>query len=201
MREAAIYGGPGDVAAEAAFWLADRNRSVIIEATQGYGLGLHAGWYPKCTSRDVRAIDALAEVGISPWQPGVDRVLVWVVFRPFPIRVAGDSGELRNETSWDDLGLPPEYTTVTQKVRRVGMWDPDLARQALWANGQTMPGNLNNGVVRPVMMFADYIDSTLAGLEKVEEFDNESQRALDNYEDGFTFWGYGTSPNTFAWRF
>src|SRR5215207_4147255 len=53
---------------------------VIIEGTQGYGLGLHAGYYPYCTSRDCRAIDFLAEAGITPWTStfGID---VWVCYR------------------------------------------------------------------------------------------------------------------------
>src|SRR4051794_20053388 len=54
---------------------------VIIEAAQGYGLGLHTTYYPKTTSADCRAIDALADVGISPWWvnsiPGVE-IEFWV---------------------------------------------------------------------------------------------------------------------------
>lgn len=41
--------------------------AVIIEGTQGYGLGLHAGYYPYCTSSDCRAIDFLAMAGVAPW--------------------------------------------------------------------------------------------------------------------------------------
>ncbi len=106
-----------------------------LEGTQGYGLGLHTSFYPYCTSGDCRAIDVLAQVGVNPWDPKVGWVEPWLVFRPFPIRVAGNSGPLRNETSWEELGLQPEYTTVTQKVRRVGLWDPDLALDAIQANG------------------------------------------------------------------
>lgn len=105
---------------------------VIIEGTQGYGLGLHAGYYPKCTSSDCRAIDFMAMAAINPWEFDVS---VWAVARIFPIRVAGNSGPLRNETTWEALGLPEEHTTVTKKVRRVGMPDWRLVREAVMANG------------------------------------------------------------------
>jgi adenylosuccinate synthase len=73
--------------------------------------------------------------GISPWSPGVTYVTVWLVARVFPIRVAGASGPLKGETTWEELGLPEERTTVTHKVRRVGEWDSELIRQAVVANG------------------------------------------------------------------
>lgn len=109
--------------------------TVIIEGTQGFGLGLHAGMYPQCTSSDTRAIDFLAMAGISPWHPAVEEFQVWVVARVKPIRVAGNSGPLKGETTWADLGLPEERTTVTNKVRRVGEWDGQLVARAVEANG------------------------------------------------------------------
>jgi adenylosuccinate synthase len=116
-------------------WLEAPDTHIVIEGTQGYGLGLHAGHYPTCTSSDTRAIDFLAMSGISPWACGITSVVVWLVARVFPIRVAGQSGPLKGETSWEELGLPEERTTVTQKVRRVGEWDAELMRQAVVANG------------------------------------------------------------------
>lgn len=113
-------------------------QDVVIEGTQGYGLGLHAGHYPKCTTNNARAIDCIAQTGLSPWAPYVDDVEVWVVARTYPIRVAGNSGELKNETSWEELGLQPEKTTVTQKIRRVGLWDEDLVAEAVEANGENV---------------------------------------------------------------
>lgn len=112
-----------------------RGNDVVIESTQGYGLGLHTRFYPKCTSGNVRVIDTLAQSGVSPWWPEVQDMEPWVVFRTRPIRVAGKSGELKNETTWEELGLEPERTTVTNKVRRIGEWDSELAREAIHANG------------------------------------------------------------------
>jgi len=107
----------------------------VIEGTQGYGLGLHTGYYPRVTSSDCRAVDFLAMAGISPWALQVDPIQVIVVARTYPIRVAGNSGPLLRETSWEELGLPQERTTVTNKVRRVGDWDIELLRAAVEANG------------------------------------------------------------------
>jgi adenylosuccinate synthase len=110
---------------------------VIIEGTQGYGLGLHAGHYPQCTSSDTRAIDFCAMAGINPWDTWQYNFNIWVVARVYPIRVAGNSGPLKGETTWESLNLPVEHTTVTKKVRRVGEWDAELVNAALDANGRS----------------------------------------------------------------
>ncbi|QJD50030.1 PurA-like adenylosuccinate synthetase [Microbacterium phage Rasovi] len=113
----------------------DNLSHVLIEGTQGYGLSLRAsGFYPYVTSSDARAIDFMAMAGVDPTRCSV-KATNWVVARVFPIRVAGNSGPMLGETSWDELGLPEERTTVTQKVRRVGEFDADLLREAVQANG------------------------------------------------------------------
>jgi adenylosuccinate synthase len=131
---------------------------VMIEGTQGYGLGTHAGNYPYCTGNDCTAIDFLSQAGISPWMPYVQEFEVWVVLRTFPIRVAGNSGPFRaGETNWETLQamhgehIPVEQTTVTKKTRRVGMWDADLAYESVVANGG--PGR----AVHVALTFFDYI--------------------------------------------
>ncbi len=97
--------------------LARAGGRVLVEGTQGYGLGTHAGHYPYCTSSDCRAIDFMSMAGISPWLVAPDDLEIWVVFRTHPIRVAGNSGPLRYETTWEALGLPQELTTVTRTGR------------------------------------------------------------------------------------
>lgn len=131
---ATIVDAPGS-APYATLWAERRDAAIVIEGTQGYGLGLHAGYYPQVTSSDCRAIDFLAMAGLSPWHKGVTYLTVWLVARVFPIRVAGNSGPLKGETTWDELHLPEEHTTVTHKVRRVGAWDPELVARAVQANG------------------------------------------------------------------
>jgi len=132
--------------------------NVLIEGTQGYGLGLHTENYPHVTSSDCRAMDFLAMAGVAPWSPGFEDFQIWVVARAYPIRIAGNSGPMYEETSWDALGLPEELTTVTQKVRRVGQWDQSLLQQAIWANGGPAP------FLRLAYTMADQKWPSLAGL-------------------------------------
>ncbi len=108
---------------------------VIVEGTQGYGLGVHTPYYPQTTSGDCRAIDFLAMAGLNPWAAEVELMTVWVVVRNWAIRIAGDSGPLLGETSWEELGVEAEYTTVTRKVRRVGGFHGEVIRAAVLANG------------------------------------------------------------------
>ena len=137
--------------------------AVVIEGTQGYGLGLHAGYYPQCTSSDARAIDFLAMAGLNPWDlQNIRDFQVHLVIRPYPIRVAGNSGALQGETSWDDLGLEAERTTVTQKIRRVGQFDPELVRQAIEANG-----------ARNVQIHVAMMDQVFPQLSNATEFPSE----------------------------
>lgn len=120
----------------------DREKKVLIEGTQGFGLSLyHSEHYPKTTSRDTTASGFLSEVGVSP------RLVteIVVVFRTFPIRVAGQqAGPLKDEITWEQLreesGYPypiQERTSVTNKVRRVGRFDWDLALHAVRLNKPT----------------------------------------------------------------
>jgi adenylosuccinate synthase len=163
---------------------------VIVEGTQGFGLGLHAGHYPQCTSSDTRAVDFLAMAGISPWMVPSYNITVWLVARVYPIRVAGNSGPLKDETSWDELGLEPELTTVTQKVRRVGREDWDLVRRAVNANGA-------NRVVVALSM-ADQKFPSIAGKDVL---DDQSLRWVREVQDrvGVPIGWVGTGPNSHVW--
>jgi adenylosuccinate synthase len=177
-----------DVTKEARATLS-RGGTVQIEAAQGYGLGLHAGFYPYCTSGDCRAIDALAAVGLSPWDPTVGELEVWVVFRVFPIRVAGNSGPMYQETSWPDLGLPEEFTTVTGKVRRVGMWDQTLADAAIEANGQK---------VRVALTMFDQLQQDAARVTRYEDLSDAARSRLDHFQNRLKWKTelVGTGPST-----
>ena len=146
--------------------------AMVVEGTQGYGLGLHTDYYPKVTSGDCRAIDFMAQAGVYP--PVGGEFIPWVVLRAYPIRVAGNSGPLRNETTWTSLGLPAEYTTVTQKQRRVGEWDSGLAWLAVGANG---PG----AVVAFTML--DHIHPEVAGANSAGELTFDSRRTIDKVEE------------------
>lgn len=132
---------------------ADRGDRIIVEGSQGFGLSLlDGGYWPKATARTTTAAGALAETGLSPFD--VDDVTL--VIRSFPIRVAGESGPLKNEISWDDVASVTgrsedlrEYTTVTKNLRRVGEFDAELVKRAIQANRPT----------RLVMNHLDYVGS------------------------------------------
>ena len=152
---------------------------VIVEGTQGYGLGLRAGYYPYCTSSDTRAIDFLAMAGLSPWDYDFDgKPEIWLAIRPYPIRVAGNSGPLFDETTWERLGLPEEYTTVTNKVRRVGRWDGDLVRRAVAANGGTP-------AVRLAFTMLDQVKPEWAGLGLDERKVVSNLHAINGFLEQF----------------
>ena len=166
--------------------LTGSSQTVVIEGTQGYGLGLHAGFYPKCTSSDTRAIDFLAMAGLSPWRMGTT-LEIWLAARVYPIRVAGNSGPMRGERSWDELGLPEELTTVTQKVRRVGDWDGELVRAAVQANG--------GSVAQLAVTMVDQLFPELQGVETLIEL--EASLSPSRLED-FQRWLSGIESSSGA---
>lgn len=132
--------------------LLDSGRRVVIEGTQGFGLSLlHGGHWPKATGRDTTAAAFLSEAGLGPFD--VDDVTL--VIRCHPIRVAGDSGPLSQETTWCDVakiaGLPADYierTTATGKIRRVGNFEPEVVKRAISHNRPN----------RIVLNHLDYVD-------------------------------------------
>jgi adenylosuccinate synthase len=158
----------------------NQNRWIVIEGSQGFGLSLlHGGYYPHATSRDTTAGTFLGETGLSP----IDVKDVTLVLRAHPIRVAGNSGPLLEETTWGLIakraGLPDGYnelTTATKKIRRVGQFDAAMARQAIAINNPT----------RIVLNHFDYVDpgvrehrfnvNALTFLKKVE---NDIGREVD----------------------
>ena len=126
---------------------------IVIEGTQGFGLSLlHSPDYPYTTSRDTSAAAFVSEAGLSPLD--VDQIVL--VIRAFPIRVAGCSGPLPNETTWDTIAKNRcgqgvrEHTTVTSKVRRVARFDPEVVRAAIKVNSPTTI----------VLNHLDYLDPT-----------------------------------------
>jgi adenylosuccinate synthase len=171
----------------------DDVRKVVIEGTQGYGLGLHTPNYPQVTSSDCRAIDFLAMAGISPWDEQITSLMVYVVARVYPIRVAGNSGPMKEETTWEALGLPPEYTTVTQKLRRVGVPDWDLVADAVRANGG---GNYHPNV-EVVLTMADQL---FPKQRDRLDLDDEVLAFVDDIEGkvGANINYVGTGPETMA---
>ena len=107
------------------------SNGAVIEGTQGFGLSLlHTPYFPFCTSRDTTSSSLASEVGISPKDVGN----IYLVIRSFPIRVAGNSGPLPYETTWEEIGIDREITSVTKKVRRVAYFDPEIVKLAIKVN-------------------------------------------------------------------
>lgn len=137
------------------------DRRVVIEGTQGFGLSLyHTEEWPYCTSRDTTAHSFLGEVGL-----GVRDYDVIMCLRTFPIRVAGNSGPLSNEISWEELqwtsGYPhpiAEFTTTTKRLRRVARFDDAVVHQAVAANSPTAIA----------LHGSDYLDYTNQGARRFE---------------------------------
>jgi adenylosuccinate synthase len=116
----------------------DEGKNVLVEGTQGFGLSLYHGIYPFVTSRDTGAANFLAEAGISP----LLATEIILVIRTYPIRVAGNSGPLLKEITWEELSdrigkKVEEKTTVTKKIRRVAEFDIDLIKKAILINRPT----------------------------------------------------------------
>ena len=173
----------------------DSGYNIMIEGTQGSALSLLHSHWPYCTSIDTNAAGIISEVGIAPTR--VTDVLM--VCRTYPIRVAGNSGPMQNEITWDELnrriteagGIPinPEKTTVTKKTRRIAEWDDKLFETALILNCPT----------EIAITFADYIDPSLFGCDDVRTVKNS--RALHEFLTNHVYYGgrikyIGTGPKT-----
>ena len=138
----------------------DDGLDVLIEGTQGSALSLLHSHWPYCTTIDTNAAGIISEVGVAP-----SRVTdVLMVCRTFPIRVAGNSGPMGDEITWEGLSREvgrdvSERTTVTRKVRRVGRWDSLLFEQSCVLNGPT----------EIALTFCDYVDGDLLGTDDIED--------------------------------
>lgn len=162
---------------------------VMLEGTQGSALSLFHSFWPYCTSTDTNASGIAAEAGVAPTR--VTDVLM--VCRTFPIRVSGNSGPMRNETTWESVSSVAgrdvlERTTVTDKVRRVAEWDQSLFRRAVTLNDPT----------ELALTFCDYLDPALQGCVDPDRL-MESE-ALCKFMDTHGLTGrvryFGTGPDT-----
>ncbi len=140
----------------------DAGKEVLIEASQGFCLSLFYGTYPYVTSKDTSASMAAADIGIGPTK--VDDVIV--IYKAYMTRVGegphdtlitnenltnyplwqevfaeakkkGFNGDSVNDILAKFLG---EKGTVTQRQRRIGGFDFELAKYAAMVNGATQIG-------------------------------------------------------------
>lgn len=152
-----------------------KDKSIVVEGTQGFGLSLyHAEEWPFRTSRDTTAHSFLGEVGL-----GVRDYDVVLAIRTFPIRVAGNSGPLPNEISWEDVqresGYPhpiAEFTTTTNKLRRVAKFDWSVVEQAVAANSP----------IQIALHGVDYIDYENYGVTDCSDLTDNACKFINNLE-------------------
>lgn len=149
----------------------DEGINILVEGTQGSALSIFHSFYPYCTSTETNASGIACEVGIAP-----SRITdVLMVCRTYPIRVAGNSGPMQNEITWEELNkrmgieIQPEKTTVTHKIRRIAEWDDELFKQACVLNEPT----------EIALTFADYIDPSIAKSTNPEDIKNSE--AIQNF--------------------
>lgn len=110
-------------------------KQILLEGAQGFSLGINERFYPYSTSRDCTPARFLSDMGIP--LPYLRKVIGTA--RTYPIRVgspaSGFSGKAyhdQEELAWKDIGIEPERTTVTQRIRRVFTFSEAQIRDAMW---------------------------------------------------------------------
>ena len=146
----------------------DKNKSVLVEGTQGTFLSLYHGGYPYVTSKDVTASGICSDVGIGPKK--VDDVLI--VFKSYVTRVG--EGPLKDEITSEDAKARgwSEYGSVTGRQRRASPFDPVLAKKAIRLNSATELAITKLDVVFP----------SSAGKREFSKLSTEARRFIENIE-------------------
>lgn len=136
--------------------------SMLAEIPQGVSLSVNSRFYPFTTSRECTVMQAMADAQIHPQFCGPSML----VLRTYPIRVgnikdkdgdligwSGDAYPGQRELDWKTLGVEPEITTVTKRVRRVFEFSFE---QVLDAMRLTRPTHV-------FLSFCDYFKDEKAG--------------------------------------
>jgi len=156
------------------------NFAYFMEVSQGFSLGINSQFYPKVTSRECTVMQGLADARLPP----SSLVETFMAIRTFPIRVGDVDGHSsgnwysdQHETTWDDLKVPAELTTVTKRIRRVATFSMDQFYEACRAND-------------PSLVFVSHMDYLKE--EEREELVSWLTAARDEMEKEFLFlFGYG----------
>lgn len=163
-------------------------KDMLVEGSQGYSLGINAGFYPYCTSRDCTVWRLLADAGVVV-DSGNGRKMVNVIgtARLHPIRVGNTEGGFsgprypdQRETSWEELGQTPERTTVTNRVRRVFTFSAQQITEAMLMNSvDSVFLNFCNYDIPLAIATADQIDEIWRQMHNGEVyFDAEHEQCV-----------------------
>jgi adenylosuccinate synthase len=147
----------------------DRGENVILEGTQGFGISLYFGTYPFVTSKDTSASQIASDNGVGPTR--IDDVIV--VFKAYPTRVG--EGPFGTEMTRDEshrLGIV-EYGTVTQRERRIGVWDGEMARYSAMINGCTVAA----------VTGIDHIDPDCFGVTSADKLSKKALEFIEQVEE------------------
>lgn len=149
----------------------DPDGVVLMEVPQGFSLGVNTGFYPYTTCREISVAQALSDLQVHPSYLGQ----VTMCLRTYPIRVGnivengkelGESGPFFKdsvETTWADIGVPEERTTVTQRIRRVATFSLEQYDQAVQIlNPDNVFLNFAN------YMSDDELNSLLVEMDKIK---------------------------------
>ena len=141
---------------------------ILAEGAQGYSLGLNAGFWPYCTSRDCTPARFMADMAIPL---GMLKNTVGTM-RCHPIRVGntadGYSGPCypdQKELTWEELGVEPETTTVTGRIRRVFSFSHQQAREAIMA---CQPTHVFLNFCNYDEQLADLIEDEVDGISRLD---------------------------------
>jgi len=146
----------------------DKGRNVVIEGTQGTYLSLYHGTYPYCTSKDVTASAACADVGVGPKK--VDDIII--VFKAFTTRVG--AGPLPGEVSPEEAEKRGwrEIATVTGRPRRAAPFSFELAKRAVMLNSATQAAITKMDVLFP----------ECKGAKSYDELSQDARAFIKNVE-------------------
>ena len=151
--------------------------SLILEGTQGTLLSMNqSGYYPKTTSQDCIATSFLSSAGLSP-KSCRD---IYCVYRTYPIRVAGDSGDLTgSEITFKEIAeragldqIPEEYTSVTDRKRRIFEWSEEEFLKSYRLNTPT----------KIAVTFLDYLSKSDYGETKYQNLSKTSKSFIERIE-------------------
>lgn len=175
------------------------NGGLLVEAAQGVLLSLFSsGYYPYVTSSEAGPTAAFADLGLPmSYASAFESV---GVFRTVPIRVAGNSGPLPKETTWEDIELgrgklindEEKTTTVTRKLRRVARWDPMISAATVRRCGFDWAA----------LTFLDYVYGDIEHETNWDNMPATVQAYVGHREDdlGIPIRVVGTGFGTYAWR-
>lgn len=141
--------------------------TILAEGSQGWSLGINSGFYPYCTSRDCTPARFLSDMAI-PHSMLLD---VIGTARTYPIRVGntadGHSGGHYSdqvETSFEEIGQPDEFTTVTGRKRRIFTFSFEQIQEASFYCSPT----------KIFLNFANYLGSWDEVVELIEQIERRT---------------------------